>query len=78
MPDKESEFDRRLSSKFIVNFSDYCGRRSGIDRRVFLHSLHFPARRFGIDRRSSRDQTRWHKRSRNHGKEFQNSHSLEL
>ena len=36
--------------------SDNGGRRSGMDRRIFLYASHLPERRSGIDRRRELDR----------------------
>jgi hypothetical protein len=44
------------SAHDIFNTRDNGGRRSGIDRRRFNYSGHFPERRSGEDRRSGLDR----------------------
>jgi hypothetical protein len=40
----------------VFNIRDNGGRRSGIDRRHFNYSDHFPERRIGTDRRTGLDR----------------------
>ena len=40
----------------VKDFHDNGGRRSGIERRGFSFSIHFPERRSGMDRRSGLDR----------------------
>ena len=44
------------SAKVVFNISDKGGRRSGIERRRFKYSGHFPERRSGKDRRNGLDR----------------------
>lgn len=39
-----------------VILKDNLGRRSGIDRRVFVYTVHIPERRSGEERRSGLDR----------------------
>jgi hypothetical protein len=46
----------QMTNDIIYNLRDNGGRRSGIDRRRFNYSGHFPERRSGIERRSGLDR----------------------
>jgi hypothetical protein len=40
----------------VIFIKDNAGRRSGIERRVFLYAIHIPERRSGKERRKGLDR----------------------
>jgi hypothetical protein len=40
----------------VIFVKDNAGRRSGIERRVFLYTIHIPERRSGRERRKDLDR----------------------
>ena len=40
----------------VIFIKDNAGRRSGIERRVFLYTIHIPERRSGKERRKGLDR----------------------
>jgi hypothetical protein len=52
------------SERVVFNIRDTGGRRSGIDRRRFNYSGHFPERRSGKDRRGGLDRRSGEERRR--------------